>query len=118
METIVPNRPGCGVDPSCLPFSLERGIVCPSLLSAACSETPQCRCYNAAMNKERSTLAVHPEDVLSASEYQVLMRAQRGELTCPRCGSKLLGRFFFRVKLGDQIKGVQLNCVACGFEEY
>ena len=70
------------------------------------------------MNREHNTFAVYPEDVLNVSEYQVLMRAWRGELSCPRCGMALLGRFFFRVVDGDQIKGVQLNCVACGFEEY
>ena len=70
------------------------------------------------MNREYNSFAVYPEDVLNVSEYQVLMRAWRGELSCPRCGMALLGRFFFRVVDGDQIKGVQLNCVACGFEEY
>ena len=70
------------------------------------------------MNREHNTFAVYPEDVLDVSEYQVLVQARRGELSCPRCGKALLGRFFFRVVDGDQIKGVQLNCVACGFEEY
>ena len=70
------------------------------------------------MNREHKPFAVYPEDVLNVSEYQVLVQARRGELSCPRCGKTLLGRFFFRVVDGDQIKGVQLNCVACGFEEY
>ena len=72
----------------------------------------------AAMRGEHAKPSIQPEDVLNEAEYQVLMRARRGELSCPWCGNLLVGRFFFRIEAGEQLQGVQLNCPHCKFEEY
>ena len=63
-------------------------------------------------------LDVRPEDVLSETEYALLERARRQELSCPNCAQALQGRFYFFAEAGGQYKGVRLHCAQCGFEEW
>ena len=55
------------------------------------------------------------ETTLTSTEAQVLRLADRGELSCPRCGQKLWGN---GVVAEGIYAGVVLVCLAdCGFRE-
>ena len=69
------------------------------------------------MNFEKDICRPKPDDVLTIDEYQVLQRAQQGELSCPGCEATLNGFFYFDVIKGRQMKGVRLSCPGCGFHE-
>ncbi len=59
-----------------------------------------------------------PGDVLSRKDMELLERARRGELPCPRCSRTLDGEFvYFPLEEGDCYAGVRLHCL-CGFVEY
>lgn len=69
------------------------------------------------MGFENELYSPKSEDVLTEDEYQVLQRAQQGELPCPGCQTVLNGHFYFDVVEGRQMKGVRLSCSECGFQE-
>ena len=69
-------------------------------------------------NVRREPIKVGPEDVLTRDEAELLARARRGELPCPRCEQPLYGEFvYFPLDDGDCYAGVKLSCL-CGFVEY
>ena len=69
------------------------------------------------MTKEIEGYIIQPEDVLNEEEYQLLQRAQAGEIPCPWCERPLIGSFYFFLDGGYQHKGVRLCCSGCGFDE-
>ena len=69
------------------------------------------------MGNERIQYEIGAEDVLNSGEYDLLRRAQRGEVSCPWCELPLVGTFYFSVERGIQTKGVRLFCSGCGFDE-
>ena len=69
------------------------------------------------MNRELDSHIVRPQDVLTEREYQLLQRAQAGEIPCPWCERPLTGIFYSYLEDGVQDTGVRLRCSSCGFEE-
>lgn len=69
------------------------------------------------MTKEIEGYIIQPEDVLNEQEYQLLQRAQAGEIPCPWCERPLAGSFYFFLDDGIQYKGVRLRCSGCGLDE-
>ena len=73
--------------------------------------------YCEMMLKPLEAKHVHPRptDVLTATEAQVLQLADRGELSCPRCGRGLGGE---KIIEPGVYEGIVLVCLAgCGFRE-
>ena len=62
--------------------------------------------------ESRAQYKVRSEDVLTSQEAEVLQRADKGELPCPRCRKPLRAS----VIRSDVYNGVVLSC-ECGFEE-
>ena len=66
---------------------------------------------------ERYIIRVRPDVIWTEEEYQLLQRAQAGEISCPWCERPLIGSFYFFFDEGIQYKGVRLRCLGCGFDE-
>ena len=63
-------------------------------------------------------IEVGPEDVLTASQAELVDRAKAGTLPCPWCDRPLEGEFVYYELEGDDFyAGVRLSC-GCGFVEY
>jgi hypothetical protein len=69
------------------------------------------------MPREIERYIIQPEDVLNEEEYQLLQRAQAGEIPCTWCDRPSTGSFYFFLEDGYQYKGVRLCCSDCGFDE-
>ena len=68
---------------------------------------------NALLPIERITPG--PEEVLLASEVELLEKTRQGRLPCPRCETPLRGEFLYFEEL---YAGVRLSCLSCNFVEY
>ena len=62
---------------------------------------------------ERVPLKLEGAVILTTKEIEILNRAERGELDCPRCESRLHGE---PVDLGEEAT-TMLFCFGCGFRE-
>lgn len=61
--------------------------------------------------------SIRSEDILKAEQAETLQKADRGELSCPRCGFSLGARMVVS-EIPDLYEGVQLFCGTCGFQEF